>query len=99
MQATGNADLRFGYWYVVPSPSSMTLGIRVLIDGAQGAITQGTVQGGSKTFSATLSGVAPGFHVIDVEVRSRLLQGPPSSFHVWAGPSSGGPAALTVTVR
>lgn len=84
MQTGRTVSFRFPYSINSPVPSYMGADVRLLVDGAQVAYTPAQGAGGARTFDVTAN-VAAGFHSVDIEMRSRLLNGPPANLQVWSG--------------
>lgn len=96
---TGRAvSFRFSYSINSPVPSYMGADVRLLVDGVQVAYTPAQGAGGARTFEVTAN-VAAGFHSVDIEMRSRLINGSAASLQVWSGGyNDSSPTTLTATI-
>jgi hypothetical protein len=108
LQTTGYVNVNFPYSLAYGlGPSEMSLDVRILVDGVPYVTIPGTTPGGGTyTFAAiTEQGISAGNHTIDVEVRSRLLGGPPVTVYlggvsgdVWGPESIGSSTTITATL-
>ncbi len=78
LSQNGTVDLVFsGFLFeYATGPSQMALDVQVVVD-SQPQVPQRFPRGGPHTLSISLPGLAAGLHVIEIQVRSVLLNGPP----------------------
>jgi hypothetical protein len=93
-----HVDFVFGCWFTSSAPSQMGLDVRVLIDEVEAGVANDTRGFSNSTCHVIARNVSPGTHPVRIEVRSRLLNGPPGPVQLWAAPYSSGPSTLTSTV-
>lgn len=98
LDKTRNASLQLPFWFMPSGPSNMSLDIRVLVDGVERAMSRSVAPGNGR-MNEKLGSLNGGFHEINIQVRSRLLGGPPSSFYVMANQNSTGPVPLEISVQ
>lgn len=79
------------------SPSQMGLDVQILIDSTPAAVTFFNRNGGTISLSLPTNIIGAGFHTVRIQVRSRLLNGPPGPVQV-RGPSGAATTTLRVTV-
>lgn len=72
----------------------MGLDVRVLIDGGEVGVANQTVRYSNSTCRVIARNVPSGSHSVNIDVRSRLLNGPPGPVQLWAAPYSPGPMTL-----
>lgn len=95
-----DVDVVFGCYISASVPSYMSLDIRVLIDGVEAGVANGTTWASRNRSSCHVvaRSVSPGTHSLRVEARSRLIDGPPGPIQLTAAWQSAGPTTLTATV-
>jgi hypothetical protein len=88
----------FDCWFTSSAPSQMGLDVRVLIDFAEAGVANDTRGLSNSTCHVIARNVSAGTHKVKLQVRSRLLGGPPAPVQLWAAPYSSGPSTLTSKV-